>query len=85
MRASRLTFQNGKCILKGCWKYEIVAEVQRHYRREFEDDPSTRLIINRIKYKYETNGTVPDVDVQRSGRSRTPTCSGKLSRNIQIT
>ncbi|GBO04580.1 hypothetical protein AVEN_205426-1 [Araneus ventricosus] len=65
------------------WKYENVAEVQRQYRREFQEDPPTRLTINRIKDKFETNGTFQDVHRQHFGRPRTSTSFTSQERVLE--
>ncbi|GBM12367.1 hypothetical protein AVEN_211554-1 [Araneus ventricosus] len=41
--------------------YENASEVERQYRREFQEDLPTLLTVNWIKDKLETNGTVQDV------------------------
>ncbi|GBL92509.1 hypothetical protein AVEN_174767-1 [Araneus ventricosus] len=73
MSGPRLTFEKGKFILKCYWNYANVAEVRRQYCRKFQADPPTRLTVNRIKDKFETNGTVQNVHRQSSGSSRTST------------
>ncbi|GBN70631.1 hypothetical protein AVEN_206261-1 [Araneus ventricosus] len=70
MSGPRLTFEKIKFILKCYWKDENLAEVQKQYRRKFQEDPPMLLTINRIKDKFERNGTVEDVHRQRSGRPR---------------
>jgi hypothetical protein len=73
MAEARLSFEQRKVILKWYFKFENVCEVQRQWRREFATKPPIRLIIARIRDKFETDGTVRDVDKQRSGRPRTAT------------
>ncbi|GBN46136.1 hypothetical protein AVEN_75074-1 [Araneus ventricosus] len=73
MSGPRLTFEKIKFIFKRYSMYENVAEVQRQHLGEFQEDPPTRLTINRMKDKFETNGTAQDVHRQRSGRPRTLT------------
>lgn len=68
IKRMRLTFEKSKFIFKFCWKYEHVAELQRHFCRELLTNSSTRLKINRIKDKFETYGTVQNIDRERSGR-----------------
>ncbi|GBM70710.1 hypothetical protein AVEN_64646-1 [Araneus ventricosus] len=60
---------------------ENVSEVHRQYRREFQEDPRSRPIIKRIKYKFGTNGSVQNVHRQRSGR---PTASKSFIRQERV-
>jgi hypothetical protein len=43
MAAERLSFGQHKIILKWCWKFWNVCEVQRQWRREFATKPATQL------------------------------------------
>lgn len=73
MAEGRLSVEQRKFILKCYWKYENAVEVQRQFRREYQDDPPTRLTIRRIRDKFEADGTVLNVHRERSGRPRTST------------
>ena len=81
MAEAPLLFEERKTILKWYLKCENVVEVQRQWRREYAPEPPTRLIIARIRDKFETHGTVCDVHKGRSGRPRTatsPACSAMV-------
>ena len=47
---------------------ENVVEVQRRWKVEFGIPPPTRVIITRIRGKFEVDGTVQDVLKGRCGR-----------------
>ena len=68
--AVKLSFDERKWLLKSYWKVENVVEVQRHWRVEFGTPPKTRVIITRIRDKFEVDGTVQDVLKGRCGRKR---------------
>jgi len=53
--------KNESPFLKWCIKFENVAEFQRHWKREFQTQPPTRLKITRLCDKFDTHGTVPFV------------------------
>ena len=59
--AVKLSFDEGKWLLKCYWKVENVVTVQRCWRVEFGTPPSTRVTITRIRVKFEVNETVQDV------------------------
>ena len=50
-------------------QFENVAEVQRQWKREFQTQPPTRLTITRLCDKFDTNGTI--CDVQRGKMRKT--------------
>ena len=56
-----LSFDEGKWLLKCCWKVENVVEVQRRRRIEFGTASPTRVTITRIRDRFEVDGTVQDV------------------------
>ena len=66
-------FEERKSILKWYIKFENVAEVQRKWMREFQTQPPTRLTITWLCNKFDTHGTICDVQRRRSGRPRTAT------------
>ena len=73
MAETRLSFEERKTILKWHLNFENVVGVQRQMRREYATEPPIRLTIARIREKFDTRGTVCDVDKGRSGRPRTAT------------
>jgi len=54
-------------------RFENVAEVQLQWKREFQTQPPTRLTITRLCDKFDTHGTICDVQRGRSGRPLTAT------------
>jgi len=54
-------------------QFQSVAEVQRQWKREFQTQPPTRLIITRFCDKFDTHGTLCDEQRGRSGRPLTAT------------
>jgi len=67
MAGARLTFEERKSILKWYIKFENVVEVQRHWKRDFQTQPPTRLTITRLCDKFDLHGTICDVHRGRSG------------------
>ena len=65
--ADRLEFEERKFILKCFWKYENEIELQRKFKREFNKEPPTRVIITRIRDKFEADGTIQDHYVNLTG------------------
>ena len=59
--AVKLSFHERKWLLKCYWKVKNVVEVQRRWRAEFGTLQPTRIIITRIRDKFEVDGTVLDV------------------------
>ncbi|XP_008116993.1 uncharacterized protein LOC100557975 [Anolis carolinensis] len=83
MANPRLTFDQRKFVLKWYWKTENVKEVQRQWRQEFPTGPPTRVTIARIRDKFETDGTLQNIQKQRSGRRRTSTDDEKSEEVLQ--
>ena len=79
--AVKLSFDEQKWLLKCYWKVENVVEVQRRWRVEFDTLPSTRLIIIRIRDKFEVDGTVEDVLKCRCGWKRSSTDNESAEAN----
>ena len=75
-------FEERQSILKWCIKVENVAEVQRQWKCEFLTQPPTRLTITRLCDKFDTHGTICDVQRERSARSLTATTSPASSAMV---
>jgi hypothetical protein len=73
MAVARLTFEKRKSILNWYIKFEYVAQFQRKWKREFQTQRPTRLTITWLCDKFDTHGTICDVQRERSGRPRTAT------------
>jgi hypothetical protein len=69
--AEPLSSEYRKIVLKCNWKFENVCESQTQWRREFATESSTRYTIACILDKFDTHGTMHDVNKQRDGRSCT--------------
>ena len=82
----RLSFEQWKVILKWYRRTENV-EVQRQWRREYGAEPATRLTIARICDKFETHGTMCDVNKGGSGRpltSKSPTSPAMVATVVIV-
>lgn len=77
MPGDQLSFEERKFVLKCYWNTENATEVQRRFRREFDKPPPTHRTIARIRDKFERDGTVHNVNKNRSGRPRTSTNPAK--------
>ena len=69
-----------KSILKSYIKFENVVEVQRQWKRVFQTQPPTRLTITRLRDKFDTLGTICDVQGRRSERP----CTAKGSSSAMV-
>ena len=80
----KLSFDERKWLLKCYWKVENVIEVQRHSRVEIGTPPSTRVIVTRIRGKFEVDGTVQDVLKGWCGRNTSPTDKESADAVLQV-
>jgi hypothetical protein len=65
MAEPRLRYEQRKGILK--WKTENVNEMQRRWRNEFGTSPPTHVKIARLRDKFDTDGTMQNVNKERPG------------------
>ena len=82
--AEKLSFNECKWSLKCYWKVENVVEVQRRWRVEFGTPSPTRVIITKIRDKFEVYGTVLDVLKSRCRRTRSSTDNDNADVVMQV-
>jgi hypothetical protein len=75
-------FEQYKWILKCCWKIEKV-KVQRCWRNEF--GTPTPITITRLYDKFETDGTMQNVNKGQCGRPRNSTNNESVVTVTQTT
>ena len=66
---NNLTLKQRKWTLKSYWKHENPWDVRRRGMQNFHTDPPTRVIIYKIRDKFDTDGTV--ANKKKSGRNKT--------------
>ena len=64
-----LSIEQRKWIVKQCWKTETAERVHTAWVEAFNTPPPTRLIIYRIRDKFDATGAV--ANAAKSGRPRT--------------
>ena len=82
--AVKLSFDEHKWLLKCYWKVENVVEVRRRWRVEFGTPPPRRVIITRIRGKFEVGGPVQDVLEGRCTRKRSSTDNESADAVMQV-
>jgi len=85
MASFQLPFGQRKWILKCYWKTENVFNVQRCRWNEFGTPLLTQVTITRLRDKFETDGTVQNVNKARSGKSRISTNNESIATVLQTT
>lgn len=73
MAETRQKFKQRKLFLTCYRKFKNVAEVLRRFMKKFKTDLPMRLKIAKITYNFEDDGTVQNIQKQRSGRPRSST------------
>ena len=79
----KVSFDERKWLLTCYWKVENL-EVQRRWRVEFGNPPSTRVTITRIRNKFEVDGTAQDVLKGRCERNKSSTDNGSADAVMQV-